>query len=417
MVSQGTVAEPPVAEAQQISLQPSRPPEMEGGWWTWPSGKQTTPVTGIPAGTKMTPEQADRLKRRIARLRKGGMFDSQGSAATIERAVTIEDLTEAYALVHRVYVEAGYMTPSHGGVRIRAFEAFPEMATFVAKVDGKIVAVTSLVADSPDMGLPSDHVYREELDRLRQEPGTVFEVTNLAVDPEYRNRPLFIQVTQAVFGHAWANGCGNLFISVSPGHTHFFHDVCQFESCGSRRSYSDEVEDIVEGMRLCMVGCDDVYREVDRLLGSDDAFLYDLYFGKNPHYARLRDWAAQADKTFANPRMLRDLFILRSRFLLDCTDAELDAVNRRWGDRIWWQVWGEDEAPALRRPSVVFGRPAATASAAGSALANKPRTGLREAFGPARFPAVREACSTVLGGLSTVLSRIRGAPNTVPRQA
>lgn len=375
MVSHGTVAEPPVAIAQQISLRPSRPPEMEGGWWTWPSGKQTNPVTGIPAGTKMTPEQAERLKRRIARLRKGGMFDSQGSATSIERAVTIEDLAAAYALIHDAYVEAGYMRPSAGGVRVRAFEAFPEMATFVAKVDGKIVAVTSLVADSPDMGLPSDHVYREELDRLRQEPGTVFEITNLAIAPEYRNRPLFLQLTQAVFAHALANGCGNVFIAISPGHTHFFHDVCQFEPWGSRRSYSDEVEDMVEGMRLCVADSENLALWVDRLLGPEDAFLFNFYFARNPYHDRVDDWAVRSERTFADPRMLRDLFILRSRFLLDCTDEELDAVNRRWGDRVYWQVWGEDDAPALRSPSGAFQPTAAASAAAGKSRAVPGRAG------------------------------------------
>jgi hypothetical protein len=320
-----------------------------GGWWSWAASYDDDPVRTVPAATRgMTPKEEDHLRRRIARLRKGGLFASLDANTTIERATTVEDLAEAYALVHDVYVGKGYMKPIAGGVRVRSFEALPEMATFVGKVDGKIVAVASIVPDSSDLGLPSDHVYPEELERLRQEPGTVFEITNLGVAPEYRNGPLFLEVTRAAVAHAIVFGGGNIFIAVSPGHTSFFHDVPQCEPWGSRRSYSNEVEDIVEGMRLCIPTLSDLLYETDRILGPGNEFLHAFYYEGNPYHDLVEGWASQAKEAFESSQSLRELFVFRSRFLLDCGDEELDAVSRRWGDRVYWGVWGEEDAPWAR---------------------------------------------------------------------
>lgn len=305
-----------------------------------------------PTGCRLTQKEADRLRRRIARMRKAGMLDIERLGTTVRRAVTVDDLEAAYALVHSAYVEKGYMNEQNGGVRVRVFEAVPEMATFIACVDGRVAAVTSVCVDSTDLGLPSDHVFGRDLDRMRQESGQVFEITNLAIAPEYRNTPVFLQLTQACFAHALAHGCGNMFIAISPGHARFFHDVFQFEPVGPPRSYSDEVDDEVQGMRVFVPGFGDFVREFDNMMGPDDAFLYDFYFARNPYHREVRPWHAAAQLIFSDPMMLRDLFLLRSGFLQGCNDAEEDAVRRRWGDYVYMHVWADDNVE-LMRPSLV----------------------------------------------------------------
>ncbi|GAF79132.1 unnamed protein product, partial [marine sediment metagenome] len=151
---------------------------------------------------------------------------------------------------------------------------------------------------------------------------------------------VFLQLTQACFAHAWAAGFENMFIAVSPGHASFFHDFLQFER-GARRDYSDEVEDIVEGMTLSVANSENLARGFDELIGPQDAFLYDFFFTKNHHHRHIHAWTHMANRIFTDPLKLRELFISSSNLLLNCSANELDAIQRRWGDDVFWNVWGE----------------------------------------------------------------------------
>lgn len=304
----------------------------------------------------MAPHDLERLRRKVARFGKAGLFDVDRSNIVIERAVSVEALKRSYSLVHDVYCEKGYIREQKSKVRMRVFEALPEMATFVGRHDGRIVAVTSVVVDSPDLGLPSDHVYGEDIARLRAYPGSVCEITNLAIDREHRDSPAFLALTQACLAHAMAMGCGNMFIAISPGHARFFRDILQFEFWGGRRRYSDEVEDYVEGMRFDINNGPQLARRFDRCVGHKQAFLHDFYYTGNPFHGYVRTWQAQAEATFRNPQMLRDLFLFCTELLYDASDHSLDAIEQHWGDSIFWNVWGEPGGPAR-----AFGAPVRSA--------------------------------------------------------
>ena len=306
-------------------------------------------ATDLSTPTKYTPTEGGRLKRRVARLRKGGMLDVARLNTTVERAVTASSLMEAYALVHDTYVEKGYMLPALSGVRVRTFEALPEMATFVARVSGKVVAVTSVILDTPELGLPSDHAFGREIDSLRRQRGRVCEITNLAVVREYRNTPVFLQLTQACFAHAMANGCGNMFVAISPGHARFFRDVLQFDTLGPRRNYSDEVEDVVEGMHLKLTGCEGLARDIDAMMGPEDAFLHDLFFARNAMHQFVAIWDVMAARLFADPIVLRELFVFRTHLLAHCTKGELAAIAAHWGDETYARAYGH--GPAKTAPT------------------------------------------------------------------
>ena len=297
----------------------------------WPLSESPRPeVPAVPAGRK--PGEVVRLRRRVERLRKGGMLDVASLDTTVERAVSVPALIEAYTRVHEAYVEKGYMLPTAIGARVRAFEALPEMATFVARAGGRIVAVMSVILDTPELGLPSDHVFPVEIERLRREPGGVCEITNLAVVREYRNTPVFLQLTQACLAHAVFKGCGNMFVAVSPGHARFFRDILQFEYRGASRNYSDEVEDVVQGMRLSVTDSEWLTLRFDAAMEPGQAFLHDLYYGKNPMTRFIVAWDILAERVFTDSVFLREMFIVRSGLLDFCGETELTAIRQRWGE-------------------------------------------------------------------------------------
>ena len=74
-------------------------------------------------------------------LKRSGLFGHEMQGAIIERACSLADLREAYYLVHEVYAETGYIRPEPCRLRMRMFETSPEMATFVAKVGGRVIGV------------------------------------------------------------------------------------------------------------------------------------------------------------------------------------------------------------------------------------------------------------------------------------
>ncbi len=269
------------------------------------------------------------LRRRLDRLRKAGLLEPTPSVS-VEQAVTAEELWQAYSLVHEVFVAQGYILPQQGGVRLRAYEALPETATFVAKAAGKVVAVMGVVPDTPELGLPSDQAFHPELEVLRSAGRRVAEVTNLAVAPEYRNTSVFYELSRCCIAHGINQGFDDSFIAISPGHTLFFQTVLGFEPWGDRRNYGGQVQDLVEGMRLNVGATEARLMAADRALG-DDAFLHDWFFSNNPHFGYTKASAAIAVQKFLDPGLLRTLFGNQTGFLRKCSPRVLDCLSRRWG--------------------------------------------------------------------------------------
>jgi ribosomal protein S18 acetylase RimI-like enzyme len=284
-----------------------------------------------------------RLIRRVKFYNRMGMFSSQDSGFEITRAQDVEDLAEAYALVHDAYVSCGYINQRERGLRVRPYEAMPEMATFVARAEGHVVAVTSVLMDSAELGLPSDHAFGQELGRLRGQGRRVCEITNLAVHPDYRRSPVFGELTRCCLAHATAIGYDDMFIAVSPEHANFFGDVLLFEPCGPERNCSDEVEDIVVGMRLNLVGLQDRAIQRDNVIG-DLAFLEDFYYSGNPYHALVKRWAVRAAALFTRPQPLRELLIVKGQLPLYATQRELAGLRRRWGQDFYERVMGPGES-------------------------------------------------------------------------
>jgi hypothetical protein len=205
------------------------------------------------------------------------------------------ELVEAYHLVHDAFVEEGLLEPDARRLRLRNCELIPQMATFVAKSQGRVVGVMSVVPDSADLGLPSDHVFGCELDRLRAAGRSVVEITNLAVAPDFRRTSAFLELSRAVTAHVVEHGFDDGFVAVSPKHVPYFAQILRFAPWGARRSYREDACDPVEGLRLDVHGFEQALRDIDGLLG-DGATLQDWFFRKNPfrHTSRATSRLAEA---------------------------------------------------------------------------------------------------------------------------
>ena len=293
-----------------------------------------------PAAQSSVPIPSHGKSRRMKLMERRGCFGELPSEVTITRAISLDDLCEAYKLVHDNYIQEGYISPHSSGVRIRPYETAPETATFIAKAHGRIIGVTSGVIDSDDLGVPADKAFKKEIDDLRLQGYKVCEGTNWVIAPEYRSTNVMPELMRVCFAYSIAQGCNGMLATVSPNHGHFYEMLC-FEQVGTERSSSPDIDDPVV---LQLNSYDEFYRcwrAVQPGEVSDAEVVTSFFIANNPYYKRVQEWTRIAEAEFMKPAFLHELFVNRSGFLNECSDNEFEAIRERWGERFMWHVWGD----------------------------------------------------------------------------
>jgi ribosomal protein S18 acetylase RimI-like enzyme len=288
---------------------------------------------------------ADKNEKRMALLKQLGFFGPDTRSAVIRRAVTADELEAAYRLVHDCYVERGSIEPAPSGMRMRLWEALPEMATFVAVVDGEVVGVQSLVTNSLELGLPSDETFRDEIDVLRMgqwptrsDSGRIVcEATNQAIAPTYRYSAVATELMRCLFAHALMVGCGELITAVSPGHSKFY-ELLGFETISTARSGAAEGDAPAVLMRASVADLLDRAAEADDDSDGATLFIKCRCLASNPYREKVRQWDGEAQDIFADPAGLHRLFVEASGLLGRCSEAERDAVCQSWGADVFAAV-------------------------------------------------------------------------------
>ena len=292
------------------------------------------------ATVRRTGERADADARKLALLRRSGLFGTDTKGAKIERACTFDDLREAYRLVHDIYLGTGFVRAEPSGLRLRIFETTSETATFIAKKNGRVVGVLSVVGDSGDLGLPSDTAFKAELDALRATGARLCEITNQVVDEAHRRSAVSTELMRCAIAHQIKGGYHFAVASVSPSHTAFYN-LLGFDAVGSERSYSQKLHDPVVALCLNI----DRYRNPARGLGPTAQFIHDLATTSNPFLSKVGVWAKRAVRNFLNPQLLKQLFVENRNFLGECSAEELLILQRRWGQEMYNAVLGPTYPP------------------------------------------------------------------------
>jgi hypothetical protein len=195
-------------------------------------------------------------------------------------AITRADLDAASRLVHRCYVERGYVQPSADGRHVSPYLAMPSAAIFVSRAGGEVVATVSLLEDS-ELQLPCDELYPSEMSVLRAAGLRVAEVSALAVSEAHRGVALdamrsLIRVV-GVYARDLAR-VDHLCIAVHPRHAPFYESRLCFRRFGRLKAHRAVSGAPAVGLLLDL-------REMDRPL-DDNAFATSL-FGA-PDRARTR---------------------------------------------------------------------------------------------------------------------------------
>ncbi len=310
------------------------PGGRQSGVETGPNSQDLPGTPPEPLSQKERTEES-RLNRKLAYLKRAGLFGENTQGARITRAASLIDLRNAYRLVHEVYLGTGFIEPEPKGIRIRIFETISDTATFVAKVNGSVVGVLSIVGDTPEAGLPSDASFKPELDALRAKGLRLCEATNQAVKCEYRRSSVSTELMRCAVAHMTAAGFDESVAAVSPSHDGFY-ELLGFRQIGSMRSYSCKVHDPVVALSMDITQ----YRQSADALTGPKAFVHRFLAGENHFLGYVEQWERQASHLFFDTELLHQLFYAERNFIEECTPDELSVLHRRWGHELFSAVTG-----------------------------------------------------------------------------
>jgi hypothetical protein len=242
-------------------------------------------------------EKQNKTNRRLALLKRAGLFSCDNNNYTITRANSIDDLLDAYRLVHDVFVEQGYIHPQPKGLRIRNFEKLQSTATFIAKTDSKVVGVQSLAIDDKILGLPSDLAFKTEIDILRGNERIVCEATNEAIAPVFRKTSMPTELMRCCCAHALSTRCTDLITTVSPTHVKFY-ELLEFTRISEIRSYSTDIHDPVAVVHFDLAAMSSVLETIEQDADEAMLFLKRYFIDDNPYLKSINTWEIVAEQNW-----------------------------------------------------------------------------------------------------------------------
>jgi hypothetical protein len=198
----------------------SSPPTVPG-----PSEPPSDGLTGLTV--------FDDIALRLRNLTTEELDASQGDPGALPGAFKIRLARSrgfqkgAGTLVERRYTDRGYQIPGQN--------EDPNLFTFVAYDEGKLVGTVSIRLDS-EAGLSADSLYKGEIDDLRNAGCKICEFTRLAVDVKAVSKPVLAGLFHTAYLYASeVRGYNFAVIEVNPRHVPFYAKALSFEPIGPER--------------------------------------------------------------------------------------------------------------------------------------------------------------------------------------
>ncbi len=149
-----------------------------------------------------------------------------------------KDLTEAFNLIYRRYLAVGLIEENIQKLYFTPYQFLPDSRVAIAR-DIKTKEVTStatIVLDSKE-GLPSDRLYKDIIDQLREENIRLAEYTCLAALPDIHSMNGLLYVLRLLGRYALFKGVTGVIASIHPKHAEFYEKILLFERKGELRYY------------------------------------------------------------------------------------------------------------------------------------------------------------------------------------
>ncbi len=249
------------------------------------------------------------------RLQKSGKHRFQ-----IRVARSLEDRQRAWALAYEVYREKDYIKACDDQMYYGKFDARPETVTFLAERDQQIIAAVTLYFHS-SWGLPSDDVFGDEINALRDSGRTLCELGSLVCRKEARGS---VMLVQHLFKLAYLTAChlenaSDFVVSVKLRHVPFYRKALLFETLAGPRPYPRVNGEIGVLLNLDLIAACQTYKDrYAHLPASRNLYAFFLYQAE-----QLKEWVAR-NRAPLGAHATRKAFILdrpliREKEYTECT--------------------------------------------------------------------------------------------------
>lgn len=171
------------------------------------------------------------------------------------------DFLEAFSLVYQRYLSRGYISPNEKELFYTPYQVLSDSRVGLCFSQKKkiLLSTASIVLDS-DLGLPSDVIYKKELDILRSKGYKLAEITCLAAkDNNFFQNGLF-PLWRLLFLYARLKGVTCLVVSIRPNHRSFYEKMFFFRPAGKIKIYEGVFNVPVILEKLDLVQLDDFRR-------------------------------------------------------------------------------------------------------------------------------------------------------------
>jgi hypothetical protein len=160
---------------------------------------------------------------------------SSVTALSLEVAIarSRQELTEAFQLVFKSYLQAGLVGQRPSGLRLTPHHLLPTSEVLLAKSDGGVVSTLSMFGDGY-LGLPMDSMYPKELKMLRNQGIRLAEIGCLADRRTCQNRFIktFAELGRLLAQVASNRGIDAIVAVTHPRHARLYERVMGFRQMG-----------------------------------------------------------------------------------------------------------------------------------------------------------------------------------------
>ena len=135
-------------------------------------------------------------------------------------ADTKDLLLQSYQLVYKRYIDVGFCKKNANQIYFGFHDLLIDTRTFVAEYNGKVIATLSVIMDN-SASLPSDHIFNNEVNNIRESQRKIAEISRFAVSQDYKKYSVMIfQYLFQLLYHSYviSSNVTDCIIMVEPRH-------------------------------------------------------------------------------------------------------------------------------------------------------------------------------------------------------
>jgi len=164
--------------------------------------------------------------------------DADNTGLTYRPAGSLDDVVDAWRLVHETYVAHQLIPPHPSGLHTVPHALQSRSVVICGIIDNRVVSTLSAYMDQPQgPGLPLDSVFGDELDALRADGRSLMEMGLFADRRDQLGRSIdaLLELMRYVCYFGVAMGGTDGVIGVHPRHAPFYTRLFAFEPVGQVR--------------------------------------------------------------------------------------------------------------------------------------------------------------------------------------